>query len=371
MALAWTGLDRADRTAEAGFDVALAKDWDGFGEAFRPFATPQQNVAYADRAGRVGMLSPGHVPVRRAGDGTLPVPGETGAFDWVGRVPFEALPRAADPTRGFLLNANNRLVGADYPHLLAAAWDPPYRARRIEEVLAATPRADLAAMRALQLDVLSTRTRDLLPVLLGASVPAGGREAEVLGELRAWDGGMAPDRPEPLVFTAWLRAMGRLVWADELGSLADQFAPRGDVLAHLVTRRPAWCDDTGTAGRVESCAERSGEALAATLADLAARYGDDRGRWRWGDAHPAVSATGRSRRCPGCGACSRCARPSAGTAPQSTWPGRRARATDEPFASAHGTSYRGLYDLADPDGSSRFVTATASPATRSRVTTAT
>jgi penicillin amidase len=359
MALAWTGLDRADRTAEAGFDVALAKDWDGFGEAFRPFATPQQNVAYADRAGRVGMLSPGHVPVRRAGDGTLPVPGETGAFDWVGRVPFEALPRAADPTRGFLLNANNRLVGADYPHLLAAAWDPPYRARRIEEVLAATPRADLAAMRALQLDVLSTRTRDLLPVLLGASVPAGGREAEVLGELRAWDGGMAPDRPEPLVFTAWLRAMGRLVWADELGSLADQFAPRGDVLAHLVTRRPAWCDDTGTAGRVESCAERSGEALAAALADLAARYGDDRGRWRWGDAHPAVLGHRPLEEVPWLRRLFSLRAPVGGDgATVNVAPAVARPLTDEPFASAHGASYRGLYDLADPDGGSRFVAAT-------------
>ena len=50
MALAWTGLDREDRTAESGFEVARAQDWDGFVAAFRSFVAPQQNIAYADRA---------------------------------------------------------------------------------------------------------------------------------------------------------------------------------------------------------------------------------------------------------------------------------------------------------------------------------
>jgi penicillin amidase len=174
-------------------------------------------MAYADRAGRVGMISPGHVPVRRAGDGTLPVPGEDGAHDWVGRVPFEALPRTLDPPRGFLLNANNRLVGPAYPHLLTAAWEPAYRARRIEEVLEAAPAADLAAMRALQLDVVSTRARDLLPFLRSAADGAGQAAEGLAAALRAWDGRADAGRPEPLAFAAWYRLLGPLVWADELG----------------------------------------------------------------------------------------------------------------------------------------------------------
>jgi penicillin amidase len=277
-------------------------------------------------------------------------------------VPFEALPRVLDPLAGFILNANNRLVGPDYPHLLAAAWEPPYRARRIEEVLAATPGADLASMRALQLDVLSTRTRDLLPTLLGAGevLPAtSGLEAEILAGLRIWDGRMDPDRPEPLVFTAWYRAMGRLVWVDELGPLADQLAPRGDVLAHLVTRRPVWCDDTaGTPQRTETCAERSAEALREALADLAGLQGDDWRSWRWGEAHPAVLGHRPFEEVPWLRRLFSVRVPVGGDgATVNVAPALARPATGEMFASGHGASYRGLYDLADPDRS-RFVAAT-------------
>ena len=55
-------LNRAGSVAEARAAAAL-------------ITSPPQNLMVADAAGRIGMYLTGRTPVRRAGDGTLPVPG--------------------------------------------------------------------------------------------------------------------------------------------------------------------------------------------------------------------------------------------------------------------------------------------------------
>jgi penicillin G amidase len=349
LALAWTGLDPADRTAEAGFRVARARDWDGFVAAFEMFGAPQQNIAYADRAGRIGLLSPGRVPVRAAGDGRLPAPGGEGAFDWTGFVPYAALPRTVDPPRGYLLNANNRLVGEGYPHLLAAEWEPPYRARRIEEVLEASPRLDQEGSRRLQLDQLSTLARELLPALVEAAEGGPDGDDGLAAALRAWDGTMNAARPEPLVFSAWYAELGPLVWGDELAGLPGGVRP--DALARMLRERQAWCDDVGTAGAVETCAARSRLALERALAWCAGRHGSDWRRWRWDAEHRAVMEHRPFDRVPWLRRLFSVEAPVGGSGTTVNVASYQGAAPEAPFLSGHGPSYRALYDLADPERS--------------------
>src|SRR5690606_36940863 len=87
LALAATWLREDDRTAEAIYRLNRAQDWDGFIEAMRLFNAPAQNVAYADVAGNIGMYTPALIPIRKNGNGMLPVPGWTGEHDWTGFVP--------------------------------------------------------------------------------------------------------------------------------------------------------------------------------------------------------------------------------------------------------------------------------------------
>ena len=37
-------------------------------------------------------------------------------------MPFDGLPRLQNPASGLIVNANNRLVGENFPHLLAVDW---------------------------------------------------------------------------------------------------------------------------------------------------------------------------------------------------------------------------------------------------------
>ena len=82
----------------------------------------------------------------------MPVPGWTGEFEWVGFIPFEELPEIINPPSGYIVSANNKIIGDYYPYLLTRMWNPPFRAQRIANVLGAGHSFDAEDMRRLQLD---------------------------------------------------------------------------------------------------------------------------------------------------------------------------------------------------------------------------
>ena len=107
LALAWPALAPDDRTAEALYRLNRARDWAAFRTAIENFHSPQQNIVYADTGGTIGFAAPGRVPIRKQGDGRAPVPGWSGAYDWTGFIPFDALPIAVNPPSGRIIAANN------------------------------------------------------------------------------------------------------------------------------------------------------------------------------------------------------------------------------------------------------------------------
>jgi hypothetical protein len=92
LALQATALDGADTSAEGFGRLGMAQNWEDFLNAARRIGSPMQNMVYADTSGNIGLISPAKVPIRRKGDGSMPVPGWTGEYDWAGFVPFDQLP---------------------------------------------------------------------------------------------------------------------------------------------------------------------------------------------------------------------------------------------------------------------------------------
>jgi penicillin amidase len=349
LALAATALLPDDRTAQAFYGLNRARDWADFVQALRDFHAPQQNIAYADRAGHIGVIAPARVPIRRAGDGRWPAPGWTGTHDWTGFVPFDALPRHLDPPSGRIVNANNRIVGPDYPYLLTDFWFPPYRARRIETVLNATPRHDLNSMAALQRDHIALDASDLLPLLL-AVPPRTTRARAAHDMLRRWDFAMARDRPEPLIYAAWMAALARGLYGDELGPAFAQFrAPRPAAIQRMLTQDKAWCDDV-TTPETETCETIVADALERALDGLAAAHGADLAVWRWGAAHRARFRHQPFGRLPILGPLTDIEIETDG-GPETVNRGETSAGTPEPFLHVHGAGYRAVYDLADLDRS--------------------
>jgi penicillin amidase len=355
LALRWTALDPADPTADAALAVMSARSVGGFVAAARTYRGPMQNMIVADRQGHIGLTIPGDVPVRPAGvDGSMPAPGWAGTHDWLGTTSVGRLPDDLDPASGMIVTANARVVPADFPLLLARDWPAPYRARRIADVLRATPRLDAAAMSALQADVHSLAVAELLPGLR-AVVPATERGQAALAMLDGWDGTMAAGAPQPLIAAAWMVELWRRLVADELGALYDEFSAPDPVLlgAILHGERARWCDDIGT-NTAEACPAMAAAALDDAVAALAARYGDDPAAWRWGDAHRARHAHPILGRIPLLGELFTVDQPIGGD--RTTIDVSSLGWGEDPFVSAFGAGFRAVYDLADLDAS-RFVIA--------------
>ena len=292
LSLAATFLTTGDSTAEALWGIDRAADWAGFRAALQSFVAPQQNMVYGDDAGTIGFIAPGRIPIRKSGNGWLPVPGWTGDHDWTGFIPFAELPQASNPVSGRFISANNKIVPDRYPYLLSRDWDLPNRAERIGELLAAAPRQSPAASAAIQADTLSIAARRLVPLMtriVPGSEPGNEMAREAITRLAGWDFLMDPDKVEPVLFTAWLRGFAHEVFLRRLGdAAADYWDLRPEVMERVLTAHPEWCGDRKE--KTDSCDALLSTALDTALAELGRAYGPEMLQWQWGRAHIAEFA---------------------------------------------------------------------------------
>ena len=356
LALAWTALREDDLSAQAGGKFASARNWKEFLAAARDFHSPQQNIVFADTEGNIGFVAPGRVPVRKAANdlkGQAPAPGWDAKYDWDGFIAFEDLPQSYNPAAGELMTANHKIVPEGYPHYLTSEWILPYRARRITQLLGRTPKHTRESFARIQADTVSLQVREILPLLLKTRTPDADAQ-QLLQQLGKWNANMAIDGAEPLIVSAWLRELGRLIYADELGELFDgAWEHRADFIYNVLADtggQGRWCDDVSTPAR-ETCADLLPRALDLALADLKRRYGGERDRWRWGSAHFALSEHRPFGRQPQLAKFFDIRVPSPGDT-YTINVGRNSLANESaPFASRHAASLRAIYDLADLDQS--------------------
>ncbi|MFX0100227.1 MAG: penicillin acylase family protein [Candidatus Hodarchaeota archaeon] len=166
-----------------------AKSWDDFVEAMSYLKAPQQNVTYADIEGNIGSYVCGRVPVRAKGDGSLPVPGWTGEYDWTGEVPFEEMPHCLNPKKGYIVTANNRCFPDDYPYFVSRFWVPGWRARRISELIESKDKVSIEDCKKFHMDFVCMPGLEFVKKLEGFE----SQDPDVqlaLEQLRAWDGNM-------------------------------------------------------------------------------------------------------------------------------------------------------------------------------------
>ena len=345
LALAATVLAPGDRSAQALYKMARAANADEFAGALENFHAPQQNIMFADTMGGIGYIAAGRVPIRKAGDGTVPVPGWNGDYDWTGWIPFAELPRSINPASGVLVNANNKMVPDDYPYLIAAHWPEAYRANRITEVIAEKPQASVESTVALQQDVVSLMARELLPLAVAHTV--GVKDRALLDRLKLWDGSVSAERWEPLVFSVWMERIKRRVFADELGELYPDFGgARPAVLRNVLARDESWCDDKTTPA-IETCDQMVSAAWNDTLAWLKDNTPSDPEKIHWSDFHIAAFRHILFGNFPGIGGFGALTIPTPGdtyTVNRGTFLPSTSRA---PFRHVHGSSLRAIYDLSD------------------------
>ncbi len=295
VSLKWTALEPGT-TASAIFALDLAQDFEDFRAAARLFDVPAQNLLYADVEGNIGYQTPGRLPIRGAGDGSMPQPGWDSAFAWQGFIPFDELPTAYNPAEGYIVTANNAIVGEDYPYFLTRDWDYGWRAARITDLLQrkiAMGPLTATDLRDIQADNEFAVGKQLAAAYADIETGRRGPDA-ALGMLQTWDAQNAAD--------SGAAAYANVLWDELLESLfvtgRDGAAPTTDqgrlfLVVQNLLEDPAsewWTnEELGVDGQREMLVH----AADAAYDRLVALQGEDPGRWNWGGLHalPLNSAT--------------------------------------------------------------------------------
>ncbi|MGB8012733.1 MAG: penicillin acylase family protein [Terriglobales bacterium] len=304
IALRWT---LQDGMGLMFFDVNSAQNWDEFRKAFSTFGAPGQNVMYGDVDGHIGYQATGRVPIRAAGDGSLPVDGSDDAHAWTGWIPFDEMPRVYDPPEGILATANGRITPEGYKHSISTEWETPWRTDRIYRVLESGKKFAPADMLALQMDVSSTYDRfcaDKFVYAVDHAAKASERAKRAADILRDWDGRMSADSAAPTIETKARRELVRLLLEPRLGAASDSSAAGALTwqtykwgmssvwLENVLTKQPArWLPpgysdyETLLTAAVENAVKQTTPAAGdPSKADAPAP--SDLGQWTWGKYYP-------------------------------------------------------------------------------------
>ncbi len=273
----------------------FATDWASFRRALRS-AVWGTNYVYADQQGHIGWQAAGRVPVRARHDGLMPVPA-AGGYEWEGILPLDEMPHEFDPERGWIGSANQQPVSPQWPangRTISFEWKPDDRYRRVVQLLQGmarpgAPKTTADAHWRFQQDVLSVRALALTDGLrrwLAGRVPgdalADAAAASAAQALLAWDGRLAADSTEALLYQAWWQALQQAARAALVP--AQHAALVTPLHPHAATR---WFDEQlGPAGGEGPAAQRL---LVQTLSQAwhrvqALPQGTD-GPPRWGDLH--------------------------------------------------------------------------------------
>ncbi len=292
VALRWTAL-RPGRVADAILAVDQARDWQQFRQAVRPFGTPAQNLVYADVDGHIGYQATGRIPIRKSGnDGRAPVAGWKPENDWTGDfVPFDGLPQVLDPEEGFVVTANQPVIGPDYPFFITEDSDYGYRSERIRDLLEEQVESgdplSVEEMTALQLDTRNPMAPTLVPLLLEVGLPEG-YYSEGQELLQDWDFMQPADSAAAAYYNAVWDNLLEIGFHDDLP--ASAWPDGGDrwfeVVSGLLEKpRSPWWDNRDTAGEREDLDDVLERALRDARDEMTREMARDPGGWEWGRLH--------------------------------------------------------------------------------------
>lgn len=369
-ALSWIALGAADTSYTAGFNLMGAQTASQAVALLEDFHSPSQNVILADTE-QIAMKTIGVMPLRAAShqtQGRMPSLGWRTENRWKGRIDYAKNPEFINPDGGILGNTNNKVSSGEFPEHMSFDWGDSQRIQRWKRLMQGRKVHTRESFIEAQLDTVSFTARALLPLIgsdlwfTSQSAPQGTlarNRKTALDLLAEWNGEMNEHMPEPLIFSAWMRALQNRLIRDELGPLADKFAHMEPLFIERVFRNidgaGQWCDVIQS-GKLETCAEIARLALDDALVWLAEKYGSNMEALRWGEAHQALHRHETLGRVPLLGYFVNIYQPTSG-GDNTLLRGKTSGAEPEPFFNVHAAGYRGVYDFADPD-SSVFVTAT-------------
>jgi penicillin amidase len=297
VSLDWTALSPGT-TADAIFALNAAGSPEDVQAAAAAFSAPAQAIVFATAAGDIGFQAAGRIPQRAKvpgygipTDGSWPQDGQETATRWQGWLPAEQMPRALNPSDGFIIAANQAVLPTGKGPFLSRDWDYGFRSERVRTLLTEaidsgepiTP----ATANTIQTDILSPGPTYVVPALLSVDVPSG-FESDGQRLLRHWDGLMATDSAGAVFFAETWHHLLQLTFWDELPA---KVRPDGGgrwltvLIGMLEAHEDPFWDDRSTLNVVETRDEVLRQSLVAARQSLTQRVSKNPADWTWGALH--------------------------------------------------------------------------------------
>ncbi len=162
----------------------------------------------------------GKIPIRKMKGATLPFPGWIDEYDWTGFIPFDQMPHIFNPPDGFIATANNKIIDDSYPYYISNHWESPWRSIRINEVLHEQDKFTMEEIQHLQLDLISTHAREVVPYILHSYDSVIVTDKDVMTTLeyfRNWNFEMRKEDVSTTLFQAIINKLIYNTFHDKMG----------------------------------------------------------------------------------------------------------------------------------------------------------
>jgi len=288
-AMMWLGLQPRLGIMEGFIALDKARNFDEFRQALSVVRTPTLDFGYADIYGNIGYQYMATPPIRKAGDGTLPVPGEEGKYDWTGYVPFDKLPYDFNPSQGYVASFNNVPKKTDYH--ITNYWMIE-RALRFDQIVKSKEKFSFDEIRKMQLDNVSVESQDWVPLVLSAC--SGSDDLKpALALFKGWNYSSDINSPAATLFNAFYKHMIQNTLEDEIGAALTAeliqdyqiYIPDRLLIKTVKDNDNAVFDNITTAGIRETRDDIIRKSMKDAVAELSARLGNNPTNWQWGKVH--------------------------------------------------------------------------------------
>ncbi len=291
-AMQWAALDLPNTDIDGLIKLVKAQSFKDFRAALSFVRTINLNIGYADKEGNIGWQFTAAPPIRKKGEGSVPVPGWTGEYDWTGFVPYDEVPYDFNPAPGFVGSFNNEPGNVSYHLTNYYLFE---RAIRFQQIMdeRAKRKVSFGELKTMQLDTGSVVAQRWVPLAL--SVCRGDDELKPCLDLfDTWDFKIEQSSAAATLFNHFYYLLmgntlkdeiGEKLWEEDLGREYLYYVP--DLLLTRIIDQPQHrlFDDITTPDTKENRDNIIRKSMKEALVYLTERFGEDTDSWKWGEVH--------------------------------------------------------------------------------------
>ncbi|MBW1847613.1 MAG: penicillin acylase family protein [Deltaproteobacteria bacterium] len=291
-AMKWVALESEALDFHGFLLMNRAKNFDEFRHALSYIRSMNLNMGYADINGNIGWQFTASPPIRKKGDGSLPVPGWTGEYEWKGYIPFEDIPYDYNPEKGYTASFNNDPGNVSFHLTNYYLFE---RAIRFREIMDARgdKKINLDDVFDMQLDTVSVVAERWVPYIVQAceGIEAFSPYVKLFDN---WNFSIDTESAAATLFNAfYLKLMGNTLkddvgeelWENQLAQSYLYYIPDLLLAKIIEDKENHFFDDISTQSKKENRDDIIHQSMKDAIKQLTDMLGENPESWQWGNVH--------------------------------------------------------------------------------------